>query len=65
MSASFFTSFRFRLLLLILTAVLPILGLTLCRNFELRHLALENVRQEALRLARLAANGQQDSIRAG
>jgi hypothetical protein len=52
-------------LLLILTAVLPILGLTLCRNFELRHLALENVRQEALRLARLAANGQQDSIRAG
>jgi signal transduction histidine kinase len=58
-----FASLRFRLLLLVLLAVIPALGLTFYTNFELRRLAAADVKEEALRLARIAAGGQEDTIK--
>jgi signal transduction histidine kinase len=58
-----FASLRFRLLLLILLAVVPALGLTLYTNVELRRLAADDVKEEALRLARIAASDQEDTIK--
>jgi PAS domain S-box-containing protein len=58
-----FTSLKFRLLLLILLAVVPVLGLTAHTNLELRRLAAVDAESEALRLARLATNDQQDTIK--
>jgi len=56
-------SLRFRLLLLVLLAVVPALGLALYTNIELRRLAAADVKEEALRLARIAARDQEDTIK--
>jgi signal transduction histidine kinase len=56
-------SLRFRLLLLVLLAVVPALGLTLYTDIELRRLAAADVKEEALRLARIAASDQEDTIK--
>lgn len=58
----FFTGLRVRLLLLVLGAVVPVLGLTVYTNTELRRLAADHAEAEALRLVRIAASDQQDSI---
>ena len=58
-----FASLRTRLLLLVLLAVIPALGLTIYTNLELRQWAAVNVHQETLRVARLAANDQEDTIK--
>jgi len=58
-----FASLRFRLLLLVLLAVVPALGLTLYTNVELRRLAADDVKEKALRLARIAASDQEDTIK--
>jgi signal transduction histidine kinase len=55
----FFFGFRFRLILLVLPAVLPALGLTLYTGLEQRRLAAEAAQQDALRLARSAAQEQE------
>jgi len=57
------SSLRFRLLLLVLLAVVPALGLTLYSYTELRRLTAADVREEALRLTRIAANDQEDTIK--
>jgi signal transduction histidine kinase len=58
-----FASLRFRLLALVLLAVVPFLGLTLYTNIELRRLAIAGVEQDVLRVARSAASDQRDIIR--
>jgi len=58
-----FASLRARLLLLILLAVVPVIGLTIYTNIELRRLAAADAKAEALRLVRLAASDQQDTIK--
>jgi signal transduction histidine kinase len=63
MPHSAFASLRFRLLLLVLLAVIPALGLTLYTNIELRRLAAADVKEEALRLARIAASDQEDTVK--
>ena len=57
-----FTTLRSRLLLLVLVAALPLLAVTLFTNSELRRVAADDAKREALRLARIAANDQRDSI---
>ena len=57
------SSLRFRLLLLVLLAVVPALGLTLYTYTELRRLTAADVRREALRLTRIAASDQEDTIK--
>ena len=57
-----FSNLRVRLLLLVLLAVVPALGLMLYRDIELRQIVVADVKEDALRLARLAASDQQDSI---
>jgi PAS domain S-box-containing protein len=58
-----FAGLRARLLLLVLLAIIPAMGLILYTNVELRRTVVADVREDALRLARLAANDQEDSIR--
>jgi PAS domain S-box-containing protein len=58
-----FASLRARSLLLVLLAVVPFLGLTIYTNIDLRRLAAADAKAEALRLARLAASDQQDTIK--
>jgi diguanylate cyclase (GGDEF)-like protein len=55
---------RWRLLLLVLVAVLPALGLILATAWEQRRLAAEGVGEEALRIARLASTTQDRLIEA-
>lgn len=55
----FFFSLRFRLLLLVLLAVIPALGLILYTAAEQRRVAVVDAQQNALRLARLAASDQE------
>jgi PAS domain S-box-containing protein len=50
-------------LLLILVAVVPILGLMVHTNVELRRVAAMDVEREALRLARIAASDQEDMMK--
>jgi two-component system cell cycle sensor histidine kinase/response regulator CckA len=57
-----FSSLRVRLILLVLFAIIPALGLTLYTGLEGRQHALTNARQEALRLSRLASNEQERMI---
>jgi PAS domain S-box-containing protein len=57
-----FISLRARLLLLVLMAALPLLAVTLFANADLRRVAADDAKGEALRLARIAANDQRDSI---
>ena len=60
---SFFASLRFRLLLLVLLSIVPALGLTLYTYTELRRLTAADVRREALRLTRIAASDQEETIK--
>ncbi|MBM4259300.1 MAG: HAMP domain-containing protein [Deltaproteobacteria bacterium] len=55
-------SLRFRLLLLVLFAVIPAFLLTVFTNWNERRLAASDVREEALRLARLAAADQEQLV---
>ena len=57
-----FSSLRFRLILLVLLAVLPALGLILYTAVEQRRLATTEVQENALRLARFAAADQDNLI---
>jgi signal transduction histidine kinase len=56
------SSLRVRLLLLVLLGMLPVLGLVLHSTFQQRQNALEETRQEALRVARIVARTQQQNI---
>ena len=58
-----FSSLRFRLLLLVLLAVVPALGLTVYTYVDLRRLTANDAKREALRLARIAASGQEDTVK--
>src|SRR5215813_6076475 len=51
----FGTSLRARLLLLVLLAVIPALGLTLYTNLEERRLRKAQVQEQAMRLSRLVS----------
>jgi len=53
-----FPSLRVRLILLVLLAVIPALGLILYTGLEQRRLATEEIQETALRLARLVSNEQ-------
>ena len=57
-----FASLRTRLLLLVLLAILPALGLILYTGLEQRRLAAADVRREALRLTQLAASKHEELI---
>lgn len=54
-----FASLRFRLVVLVSLALLPILGLMLYTHAEQRQLAVVEAQESALRLARLAASDQE------
>jgi PAS domain S-box-containing protein len=54
-----FASLRFRMILLVLLATLPALGLVFYDGLEQRRLAAAETQKEALRLARLVARDQQ------
>ena len=58
-----FANFRHRLLLLVLLAVLPALGLMLYTADEQRRLAASNAQEEALRFVRLASNNHEHLIK--
>ncbi len=60
----FFSSIRVRLLLLVLFAILPALALTLYTGLEQRRMAATQTQQEALILARSAADDQSHLIEA-
>jgi PAS domain S-box-containing protein len=62
MRLSFFSSLRSRLLLLVLLAVLPALGLVFYADIEQRRQATAEAQEEALRLAHLAANNRSQLI---
>lgn len=62
MSRFSLASLRFRLLLLVLFAVIPAFLLTVFTNWNERRLAAVDVREEALRLARLAAADQEQLV---
>src|SRR4030095_6981159 len=55
-------SLRFRVLLLVLLAVVPAFGLTFFTDLQERKMASTNAQEEALRLARLAAAEQEQLI---
>ncbi len=59
-----FSRLRVRLLVLVLIAILPALGLVLYAAFHQRRAAIEEAKQEALRVARLAAIGQKQHVEA-
>jgi len=60
----FFANLRVRLVLLILLAVLPALGLIIYTAIEQRAEAIEDAKEDALRTVRLAANNQEHLIEA-
>ena len=60
-----FTSIRFRLILLVLLAILPLAGMSVYRIQEDRRSAGEQTAAGALNLARLAANNQQALVDQG
>ncbi|MBI5968531.1 MAG: PAS domain S-box protein [Deltaproteobacteria bacterium] len=61
----FFFSMRFRLILLVLCAIIPALGVTLYSGLEQRRIAATQAKEEALRLARLLSNSQNELIEGG
>lgn len=63
MARSPFIGLRSRLLLLVLLAVVPALGLSLYTYGNLRRSTTADVQREALRLARIAASDQDDTIK--
>ena len=58
-----FSNFRHRLLLLVLLAAIPALGLMLYTATEQRQQAATNAQEEALRLVRLASNNHEHLIK--
>lgn len=60
-----FTGLRSRLILLVLLAILPVLGLALYSGQEQRRQAAIHAQTETMRLARLAASNQQALIEGG
>jgi signal transduction histidine kinase/CheY-like chemotaxis protein len=58
-----FSSFRARLLVLILLIVIPAAGMALYSNFERRRLEGERIRERALALSKLAAAKEENFIR--
>ena len=58
----FFFSLRFRLILLVLLAVIPALGLTFYTGLEQRRIAAIQAKEEALRLARLVSSNQSQFV---
>lgn len=58
----FFFSLRFRLILLVLFAVIPALGLILYTGIEERRIAAAQAKEDALRLARLVSSSQSQLI---
>lgn len=60
-----FSSLRVRLLLLVLLAILPALGLILYTGWEQRRYAASNAYENALRLVRLASSDEAELIRDG
>ena len=63
--ATFINSARFRLILLVLIAVIPVLGLTLYTGFQVRQQASEKARVEAVRLIKISADSYNDIITSG
>ena len=61
----FFFSFRFRLVLLVLLAVIPVLGLVLYTGLEQRQVAANRAKEEALGLARFVSNRQKQLVEGG
>ena len=59
---SLFSSLRARLILLVVIAVMPVLGLTFYTAVEQRQLATVGVQETALRLARLTSTQQGQMI---
>jgi len=59
-----FSRLRYRLLFLVLLAVLPALALILSTAWEQRRLAVQGAQEDALRLARLASSNQERLIEA-
>ena len=57
-----FSRLRYRLLLLVLLAVLPALALIISTAWEQRRLSAENAREDALRLVRLASSNHERLI---
>lgn len=57
-----FSRLRYRLLLLVVLAVLPVLALIVSTAWEQRRLAADNVREDALRLVRLASSNHERLI---
>src|SRR6185503_11336400 len=60
----FFSRLRVRLLLLVLLALLPVLGLVVYTSIEQRANAMAETKASALRLVRLAASGQKQHLEA-
>src|SRR5712691_4441904 len=60
----FFANLRVRLILLILLAVLPALGLIIYTAIEQRQEAIEDAKEDALRTVRLAANNHEHLLEA-
>src|SRR5256885_2310987 len=60
--ALFFGGFRARLVLLLLLAILPLVGLVLYGNLEQRRIEKAGVREGAIAIARLAAANEQNLI---
>jgi signal transduction histidine kinase/CheY-like chemotaxis protein/HAMP domain-containing protein len=58
----FFFSLRFRLILLVLLAVIPALGLILYTGIEERRIAAAQAKEDALRLVRLVSSNQSQLI---
>ncbi|HEX8234515.1 MAG TPA: SpoIIE family protein phosphatase [Abditibacteriaceae bacterium] len=58
-----FSSLRFRLLLLVLLAILPALGLILYNGLEQQRAASAQVKEDALRLVRIAATNAEQSVK--
>ena len=57
-----FSRLRYRLLLLVVLAVLPVLALIVSTAWEQRRLAADSAREDALRLARLASSNHERLI---
>ncbi|MBD2345690.1 PAS domain S-box protein [Anabaena subtropica] len=62
LNCSFLSSLRTRLLLLVLLAVIPALGLILYSASEQRRAAITEAQENTLRLVRLAANNQRQMV---
>lgn len=62
---TFFQSTRFRLIVLVLLAMLPALGLTLYTGLVVRQQAYEKVRIDAMRIVQISGDSYNDTIASG